>query len=324
MEFSTSPVGFANEVLAAINSIRLRLLGGSPPAALFHYTSLAGVIGITESRSLRAFCVANQKDISEIRYGAEIVDAEIKEMLRKGVGATTQMILEGLTRQAVSRMDRTFVACFCSSGISPFHWRRYGEYCLRFDTNESREPLLRPASMVAEAGYHRVIYGRIRQKSAIQLALRGIARAVSNNTHGTPSGPWVESIVKILTRDAAELILDLLIAFKKVKYWPEREWRLTVRPKSSLASSAPEMADHNFDLAVHRGERNYVDLQLPGATQFFEPIVRPGVPFSAVLHNPFLPNAKERALIQDTLEQNGRGNIPVKRLPFLWACGRWP
>jgi hypothetical protein len=62
MNFSTSPIGFGNDVLADINSIRLRLLGDSPPPVLFHYTSLEGVIGITNSRSLRAFCVANQKD----------------------------------------------------------------------------------------------------------------------------------------------------------------------------------------------------------------------------------------------------------------------
>jgi hypothetical protein len=96
MPFSTSPVGFANEVVAGINSIRLTLLGGSPPRFLFHYTSFAGVTGIAESRALRAFCVANQKDGSEIRYGAEIVDIELKKILREGVGATAEMILEGL------------------------------------------------------------------------------------------------------------------------------------------------------------------------------------------------------------------------------------
>src|ERR1039458_8655715 len=202
MPFSTSPVGFANEFVAGINSIRLTLLGGSPPRFLFHYTSFAGVTGIAESRALRAFCVANQKDGSEIRYGAEIVDIELKKILREGVGATAGMILEGLSQQALSRMDRTFVACFCSSGKSLFHWQRYGEYGLRFDTNRSCEPLLRSTSMAAATGYHRVIYGRAKQKSAIRFALRGIARAVSNNTNGTPSGPWAESIVKILTRDA--------------------------------------------------------------------------------------------------------------------------
>lgn len=317
MPFSTSPVSFANEVLADINSIRLTLLGGSPPRFLFHYTSFAGVTGIAESRALRAFCAANQKDGSEIRYGAEMVDTELKKILREGVGATAEMILEGLSAQALRRMDRTFVACFCSSGKSVFHWQRYGEYGLRFDTNRNREPLLRPASTAAETGYHRVIYGRAKQKTAIRFALRGIARAVSNNTQGALTGPWAESIVKILTRDAAQLILDLLVAFKKLRYCPEREWRLTVRPKTSLASSAPEMADQNFDITVQRGERSYVDLQLPGATQFFEPLLWPVVPFSAVMQNPFRPNAKERALIRDVLEQNGRVDIPVTRFPLF-------
>ncbi len=102
-------------------------------------------------------------------YGVEILNAEIENLLiGEGASSTAKLLLEGLAVQVLDRRKRMFVACFCSNGMSPFRWRKFGRYCLRFDTDVDRQPLVRPATGFAEVEQHRVIYGRARQRHAIQ------------------------------------------------------------------------------------------------------------------------------------------------------------
>ena len=65
-------------------------------------------------------------------------------------------------------MSRTFVACFCANPASEFHWKEYGPYCLRFETDRNREPLLRVSVSGAQVGYYRAVYGEAAQQNAVE------------------------------------------------------------------------------------------------------------------------------------------------------------
>jgi hypothetical protein len=291
------------------------------PPLLFHYTSAQGVIGIADSRVLRASCVADFADKTEIKYGVEILKDEVKRALRLGVPLVSEMVLARLAEQAVSRIHRTFAVCFCSDGSSLFHWRRYGNYCLQFETNGRSEPLVRPTSWYAQAQYHRVIYGRFRQRAAIRSAIQAIVAALNRNGSGTSDGPSAEYISVFLARNTSALLLDLLTAFKKLRYYPEQEWRLTVRPNLSLCSSAPDLADKNFDVTVKQLPRRFVELHIVRETRLFEPLLRRPVPFNAVIQSPFARNAHERVSIQKALDENCGPEIQLRAAGWPLVCG---
>ncbi|MCU1333432.1 MAG: hypothetical protein JWM08_2424 [Candidatus Angelobacter sp.] len=306
-----TPIGFVNEILFQVNAIRRELLG-KPPATLFHYTNLRGVLGIANSRIVRAMCVTGLNDDNEIHYGVNLVEVEISKVIRSEISQTTKAILNEIPEQLRTGISRTFVACFCANPASAFHWNSYGPYCLRFETDANREPLLRVSVSAAQVGYFRAIYGEEPQQVAINRALKTVISAVDRNTQGVLEGPWAKSTTQFLARNASELLLDLIVAFKKVEFEDDAEWRLAVRPKSALVSSSPNVADQNFDVLVKRETKEFVELQKLRSTNPFQNFAfRSPVPFAEVIQSPLCNDPGELELIRSFLDENGRTDIKV-------------
>lgn len=321
MSFGISHIGFMDDLRTVSNGLRLRLLGGNPPAKLYHYTDVDGVTGIADSRTMRATCVPDLRDTTEVRHGVEMMEAEVRRLRLTGVPPFPQMVLERVAECAKSRISRVFVTCFCANFNSPFHWRRYGDYCLRVETDRMREPLLRPVFGFGSSylQYYRVIYGTWRQRRAIRTAIRGTVAAIAKNSEGTPAGPWLDSMADFVARDAAELLLDLIVSFKRWKYVLDQEWRLVVRPNVA-GSSSPDWDDQHFDANVKQhGNRRFLALQMPLAldTPTISAFERRPIPFSAVYCSPFRNTPSEYKRIRRTLDDNGRSDIPVVK-------ARWP
>jgi hypothetical protein len=309
--FQISPIGFVNEIIAQVNVIRRELLGGDPPAALFHYTRLSGAEGITNSRIVRAMPVTGLRDKQEVLHGVKLVESEAEKLTRTGVPKFVANVLGRIPEELRGRMSRTFVACFCANPASEFHWKEYGPYCLRFETDHNREPLLRVSVSGAQVGYYRAIYGEAAQQNAVERALKGIVAAINSNTAGTLDGPWEDFS---LARNASELLLDVIVAFKRAEFSNDAEWRLAVRPNSALASSAPDLADRNFDVIVRRGEKPHVELQvLRPIAPFYSVSLRSPVPYTAITQSPYCDSAEELRVIQRVLEKNGRGDIAIRK-----------
>ncbi|MGB9119959.1 MAG: hypothetical protein WCE73_05015 [Candidatus Angelobacter sp.] len=316
MSFRMAPIGFVNDILSQVNAIRQELLGQNPPDTLFHYTTLQGVVGITSSRIVRAMSVASLKDSSEIHYGVNLVETEVERKSHEEISQAAKAILSQLGAELKSRISRTFVACFCASPASEFHWDSYGPYCLRFETDGNREPLLRVSVSGAQVGYFKAIYAEASQQSAIKRALSAVIAAVEQHTLGALEGPWAESMIRFLARNASELLLDIIVSFKKAEFWRDEEWRLVVRPNSALSSSAPDMADRNFDILVKRETKEYVELQIIRPPMLFQSVaMRSPVPFAAVVQSPFRNDSRELNIIERVLNKNYRADISVKRAP---------
>jgi hypothetical protein len=316
MSFRMSPIGFVSEILVQVNAIRQELLGQHPPATLFHYTSLQGVLGITSSRIVRAMSVASLRDSSEIHYGVNLVETEVERKSHEEISQAAKAILGQLGAELRSRISRTFVACFCASPASEFHWALYGPYCLRFETDGNREPLLGVSASGTQVGYFKAIYAETSHQSAIKRALSAVVAAVERNTLGVLEGPWAESMIRFLARNASELLLDIIVSFKKAEFWRDEEWRLVVRPNSALSSSAPDMADRNFDILVRRETREYVELQIIRLPMLFQNLaLRSPIPFVAVVQSPFLNDSSELNIIERVLNKNCRTDISVTRAP---------
>jgi hypothetical protein len=110
------------------------------------------------------------------------------------------------------------------------------------------------------------------------------------------------------------LLLDVIVAFKRAEFSNDAEWRLAVRPNSALASSAPDLADRNFDVIVRRGEKPHVELQvLRPIARFYSVSLRSPVPYTAITQSPYCDSAEELRVIQRVLEKNGRGDIAIRK-----------
>lgn len=311
-----APIGFVNDILSQVNALRQELLGQDPPNTLFHYTTLQGVVGITSSRIVRAMSVASLKDSSEIHYGVNLVETEVERKSHEKISPAAKAILSQLSVELRGRISRTFVACFCASPVSEFHWTSYGPYCLRFETDGNREPLLRVSVSGAQVGYFKAIYAEASQQSAMKRDLSAVVAAVERNTLGVLEGPWAESMIRFLARNASELLLDIIVSFKKAEFWRDEEWRLVLRPNSALSSSAPDMADRNFDILVRREAKEYVELQIVRPPLPFQNLsLRSPVPFAAVVQSPFQTDSRELNIIERALSKNYRPDISVTRAP---------
>ena len=323
MSFTMWPAEFAKDLTEHINAIRTGLLGTTPPRVLFHYTKLEVVRAIANSGTLWATCVADPgyQDKNEISLGADLIGDEVRRTMRQELSAFSRLVLEGLTEGIASRKDRTFVACFCANPDSRLHWNRYGSYRLTFETNRHGEPILRPP-WGTYLQYHRVVYGLRRQRNAIRSAIRGALSALDLSVAGTPEGPWIDSFVDITAKATAELLLDLIVAFKERKYLSEKEWRLVVRPATPMFSTAPDFEDARFDGRVKESERRYVELQL--ALDWPRNVIggglrTPPVPFTAVAQSPHSGSPSDLESIRNILVECDRPDIPVTKVhqPFL-------
>jgi hypothetical protein len=308
------PTEFTSDIAKTVNSIRLRLLGGRLPPALYHYTCFDAVLKIGDSRVLWATSAADLADATEIEYGAELVEEQVQRKVKSGIAEFPEMILQRLPAALIDCKSWTFVVCFCPTSDSAFHWKDYGEYCLEFDTRRSWEPQLRPRTSDADVQYYRAIYWQCAQRGAIRRAIDAITDAATNNSSGVALGPWTESIARFCARNASQLLMDLVASFKASRFRREKEWRIVCRPNLSLNSSAPDLERDRFKHMVKGDRKHYVELhtQAPDRGQIIGGHPRLAVPFCSIRRQDgFLRDDDELRRIRQMLEDNGRSDIKL-------------
>jgi hypothetical protein len=314
MSFLLKPTEFTSDVSEAVNSIRLRLLGGSLPAALYHYTCFDAVIKIGDSRVLWATSAADLDDTKEIEHGAALVQEAVQRKVKLGVAEFPQMVLKLLPATLIDCKPWTFVACFCPMRDSGFHRKGYGEYCLEFDTSSSWDPKLRPRTSDACVRYYRAIYWQCVQSGAIRRAIDAITESAVKNTSGVVQGPWMESMAKFCARNASQLLMDLVASFKASRFRSEQEWRIVCRPSLALNTSAPGLERDAFKHLVKGDRKHYVELHAP-APDRGHIIGGPRsltVPFCSIRRpDRFRSEDDELRHIRKMLEENDRRDIKL-------------
>jgi hypothetical protein len=266
MPFSSWPLTFGHDLAETVGHIRSRLSPRQVPRALYHCTSTDGVLGIIDSKTLRATCVEDLKDQSEIYNGIEMIQAEVQRGRNLSVGSFPQQVLSLLSEALNTRRSWTFVACFRAKRGAKRVVQEYGPYCLQFDTFSNWEPRLRLPGLQADIQYHRVIYESARKCNAIQRAIDSIIILAAKNSRGDLRGPWAESIARIHARTASQSLMNIIASFKHSTFEWEDEWRIVCRPRCSIAGSAPDMADDGFRPLIKtdatRSGKRFVELRL--------------------------------------------------------------
>lgn len=254
---------------------------------MYHYTSTDGVLGIIDSRTLRATCVEDLKDQSEIHNGIEMVQADVHRRRNLSIVSFPQQVLSFLSEALNARRGWTFVACFRANRDAKRVVQEYGPYCIRFDTFSNWRPRLRLPGLHADTQYHRVIYESTKKRKAIQRAIDSIIVLAAKNSRGDLGGPWADSIARIHARIASQSLMNIIASFKHSTFEWEDEWRIVCRPRCSIAGSAPDMDDEGFRPSIKtdpaRSSKSFVELKLvQQENDMIRAFPRSAIPFSRI------------------------------------------
>lgn len=112
-----------------IRQLRNELFAAKPRATLYHYTSLQGLMGITQSRKLRASDVRYMNDSTELTYALNLLRDAIES--RKKTNEAEQRILSAFSvwlRDQINTGPMLFSASFRESGNLLSQWRGYSTH----------------------------------------------------------------------------------------------------------------------------------------------------------------------------------------------------
>lgn len=204
------------------------------PATLFHYTTSAGLRGITATGTLRLCDLFTMNDPTEMRHGVRYVVNALQEAAAKGHRAAklfAWQFAEHLN-QNLERISRQFVTCFTPVGDDLGQWRAYGEngkgFAIGFDGPKM------------EAAFHElphlngtfaVNYRVDLLREAAEKIVHEALKVLEFPTGRKYDGPTISAFLQALSVETSNAILYTAMLFKHPAYSVEREYRFHhVRP----------------------------------------------------------------------------------------------
>ena len=241
---------------------------------LYHYTTLDGLKGITESHSIWATAINYLNDASEIRYGCSVLDEVLTgwEKANETNNSRAACVLE-LLRDAFNARDAKtgemefYVACFCEEGNLLSQWRAYGQaggYSIGFALRGRGLQRVGPPRLVdikpEKKGYEtrlvRVIYEPTEQRERLHAVLRfalpilddpELLRTIPEGDKEASRGYLVLATVII-----EGFLLQEIVRFKNKAFAEEHEWRIVVRATRDIRVNAP-VVERGIQLRPSRG-----------------------------------------------------------------------
>jgi hypothetical protein len=305
---TTYPLVLRSDLSNAINSAARRYLHWPPPKWLFHYTREDGFIGITKSRAIRATRASFLPDTEEIHHGISLLqDLASKKKFR--LSRRNQRVLDHALTILPSSIEWIFVTCFSEAGDHAYQWRNYGCYCLGFEL-ECDQLHLRPGTFWRpRATLMRAVYDEATKHNAVKALVFDIFRAIDVNCSFDDLDCF--GIGRWMAFDIAEVLLDLIVCFKKERYRDEHEWRLVVRPNHELCTTDRVGPDRTFAVLVKSGPKPYVDLVRRYSSTCLELRFRELLPYQTIRISPLEDFEKSKAEAIEVLRRTEAGEVPI-------------
>lgn len=233
-----------DEPTAAMSSRYPMLL--SWPKRLYHYTSLAGLRGIVESRGIWASHCRYMNDTREVQHGIDVaIDVLLRVKRKKRYFALAEAIeiaVENLKDQA--KLDY-YIACFSNVDDSLDQWRAYcadGGVSIEFDLTKRN-----PFFAMPIFGLSNVIYDERRKRECVLWYLRRYRlEFLKDVTHY--KGVVPEDFQKEYARFLALNIEGICVTFKSSAFVNEFETRLLIHGTR----------DRDFSKRSFRSNRHFI------------------------------------------------------------------
>lgn len=205
-----------------IDAITRSLFTTVPRETLYHYTSLAGLLGIIGSRVLRASDIRYMNDSAELRHTLDLLNKQVTRRILGGVDHPELMnaFLDWLSRRIVSG-PMLFGASFRSNGNLLSQWRGYANHgkgvSIGFDP-------ARIAHQSAAQGFSigRCIYDPAAQARLIEEVIDGVERLAAEHADAVGASRVAQSLFQPIEED----LLRIAAVLKHPAFEEEQEWRI--------------------------------------------------------------------------------------------------
>ena len=194
------------------------------PERLFHFTDSAGLVGILQSRSLRASLATSLNDPSEIAHGMqcsrEVLARGVVSISREFLDTTSRLLDPANVRQAYRLEWRAYVISFCASVDNVLHWLHYGRsgtgVAIGFDATAVRR---------APFDLFKVVYDRAEQDRLVASVIQGTAGALEHCLVDLEAAEG-DALKEVAAHIAAGRLWALASLMKNPVFAAEGEWRL--------------------------------------------------------------------------------------------------
>jgi hypothetical protein len=227
--------------------------GLAPGRVLYHYTSVAGLVGILERRCLFASDVWFLNDASEVRYA----QTRMLEQVRKWTDfGSDQPWVEELLEVSEAKpgwLDDVFVTSFCEERDLLSQWRGYaaGGFAVGF----AADGLAALDRAPGAARLVQVDYGAESGRRRLRALFEQLAAG----------GPYTQEEGERLAR---KVLLPEMASVKEPSFSEEREWRLLV---------VEERAERILFRVNATAVVPYVEVALPEPSPVSEVVIGPAV-----------------------------------------------
>ena len=283
---------------------------------LFHYTTLDGLKGILEERSIWLSHMSTLNDPLELQYGKKVVADIINDIIREENRAEVRRFYHSLLVQVNAfgtQVHHAFVACFCETEDLLSQWREYsdkgGGYSLGFKFS-----LETKISLVADKFKNikipmlrKVIYDKELQIDIVKKYLELINTRVLTVLDRNNIPPQLHDkthLASVTAMEAANILLDMIMTFKHPAFRIENEWRLIYVTMSSFKPENLKFRDklvpyHSFN--IYNSEED-------GSFTF---------PVNKINFGPTFESANTRSSIILYIEHIAKKENDIKILPHL-------
>jgi hypothetical protein len=199
---------------------------GEAPEMLYHYTDVAGLVGILSSTSLWATNLRFMNDAAELAHSWGLMREVLREAKSRAGSAAQVELIEEIERAAQSEWvgyPDLYAVSFTENGDLLSQWRAYGSsgggYAIGFDAAR----LVSPASLHTQPNrfLNRVIYD---ETSQLQVLRATADRMLDLFAKVDPSSAEVTSARARLFAALGEIV-GFVFSFKDPAWVEEQEWR---------------------------------------------------------------------------------------------------
>ena len=196
------------------------------PKTLSHYTTLDGLKGIIDSKSLWASNASFLNDKAELDHALAASEAVIRKLASEGsLTKWLQLIERVFQKLAEGAKPDTYVTCFCEDDDNLSQWRGYGGVVQGVSITFGRASLA--TRFKPEGGeFFKVKYSKYSTASKLKKDLSGHIDDIANlDSIGNGLTP-AQKYEHLLSR-----VSSLLPRFKHIGFKDEREWRFCFQRK---------------------------------------------------------------------------------------------
>jgi hypothetical protein len=245
MSYQAKPIWFYNpavptpQIRQAIDNFStswLPMHSRKDELQLYHYTTIKGLKGIIENRSLWLTHTSTLNDPTELKYGKELIISILSDQLLHEYDELLNKFIQALIGE-INRFDEimynTYVACFCESATLLSQWRAYGHkgggYNLGIEFTSDTKFFSTPDQSEEEIYVilRKIIYNSKEQKALISGYISLVISYANDaikyfKTHNNKPEAWE----LMAAMEAANLLCDMMLTFKNSVFSEENEWRL--------------------------------------------------------------------------------------------------